>query len=461
MDATAPKTTEPYPLGNRVIHANIQSIEPDDSSDSRESTAGMPPNNVSAKEKAIQKKSSEMQLWWDEAIARNMNLPDGYLNVAVLIIKWSEELDELKTGAEVAELDALFREQLNYTTKIVELNVSKKPQHQLNRHLSTFVEEHDGPHNLMIVYYTGHGIYREKEKYLQLTATTSFTKKKGLNIAAQANWNTAEEALRAPDVDGDVLTILDTCFSSNIAKSGMEDTRTYELLSACGLDSTTASPGENSFTRALIDSFKDLLVEFRDRSFTTFHLNQKILLHPARRDTPSQLWYRLKHHERHIRLSPLKSCSGLCQQPYLAQPPGSYLTLRFALRDESLNQEQIECLTKHLSKAFNNKALVAVRRIDWMGIRRPARTGNFRRAALALHACAQWKKFAKRKRNERMQQHPTPEPEPPSPTPSRKRAWDTIYDGSKGCPQSKRKQLEIPKLQQNPNQDISPLTPPT
>ena len=70
----------------------------------------------------------------------------------------------------MAELDALFRESFNYTTKIVELNVSKKPQHQLNRHLSTFVEEHDGPHNLMIVYYTGHGVYREKEKYLQLTA---------------------------------------------------------------------------------------------------------------------------------------------------------------------------------------------------------------------------------------------------------------------------------------------------
>ena len=241
----------------------------------------------------------------------------------------------------------------------------------------------------------------------------------------------------------------------------MEDTRTYELLSACGLDGTTASPGEYSFTRALIDSLKKLLTEFQDRSFTTFHLNQKILLHPARRDTPSQLWYRLKHHERHIRLSPLKPGSNRSPQPYLAQPPGGYLTLRFALRDESLNQEQIECLTKHLSKTFNNKALVAVRRIDWMGIRKPARTGHFRRAALALHAFMQWKKFAIRKRNGRIQQHPTPEPDPPLLTTSLKRTWDTACDESDGCPQPKRKQLENSKLQQNHNQETIPLTPPT
>ena len=101
MDATTIETTEPYPLGNRVIHANIQSIEPEESSDSREN-ATTSPNNLSEEEKVMQKKSSEMQLWWDEAIARSMNLPDGYQNVAVLIIKWSEELDELKTAAEVS-----------------------------------------------------------------------------------------------------------------------------------------------------------------------------------------------------------------------------------------------------------------------------------------------------------------------------------------------------------------------
>ena len=40
-------------------------------------------------------------MWWNEAIAKNMNLPEGYEQVSVLIIKWADELDELKTKAEV------------------------------------------------------------------------------------------------------------------------------------------------------------------------------------------------------------------------------------------------------------------------------------------------------------------------------------------------------------------------
>jgi hypothetical protein len=42
-----------------------------------------------------------MQNWWAEAIARNMDLPEGYTKVAVLLIKWAEELDELNTSVEV------------------------------------------------------------------------------------------------------------------------------------------------------------------------------------------------------------------------------------------------------------------------------------------------------------------------------------------------------------------------
>jgi hypothetical protein len=347
----------------------------------------------------------------------------------------------------VTELNNLFRDSFHYKTRIVELNVAKKPQHQLNRHISAFVEESDGPDNLMIVYYTGHGVYREHERYLELTATTNPSVKRGLNIAAQANWDKAEEALRDDNVDGDVLTILDTCFSSNLTKSGREDTRTYELLSACGLDGTTASPGEHSFTRALIDSMKELLVEFPDRSFTTFHLNQRIILHPNRRDTPSVLWNRLRHHERHIRLCPLKP---KCHENRKRRPPpGGYLTLRFAIRDEKLNSEQIQLLTRHLSEAFNNKAMIGVRSIDWMGIK-PARIRHFRRAALAVWACRQWKNVVKKRKLQRMMQHPTPESDLSQ---ARKRAMSTEPDDQR---QSKRGHLYCTKEKHQ-----IPLTPPS
>jgi hypothetical protein len=44
-----------------------------------------------------------MQVWWNRAMCDEMKIPDGYQNVAVLIIKWKEELDQLKSGKEVSK----------------------------------------------------------------------------------------------------------------------------------------------------------------------------------------------------------------------------------------------------------------------------------------------------------------------------------------------------------------------
>ena len=252
----------------------------------------------------------------------------------------------------------------------------------------------------MVVYYSGHGLWREDLRHLELTGSIK-NNDRGFRNEARANWEKAEEALRSDDIEGDVLTILDTCYSSNVTKSGNEDTRTFELLSACAYDTTTASPGPNSFTRALIDALKELLKETKDRSFSTFYLNQRILMNPNRRDTPSQLWFRLKHHERHIRLAPLKPQKDRSRPPALLALPRGYLTLRFAIRDESLNREQIDFLTKNLSQVFSNKQLLGLRRIDWIGLK-PARTTHFGRAALAMFAIAQWKKVVNKKRNARL-----------------------------------------------------------
>ena len=58
------------------------------------------------------------------------------------------------------ELDTLLREQYNYHSKIVELdNQDRRPQLQLDKAITDFVFENDGPHrsHLLLVYYTGHG----------------------------------------------------------------------------------------------------------------------------------------------------------------------------------------------------------------------------------------------------------------------------------------------------------------
>ncbi|KAF2263479.1 hypothetical protein CC78DRAFT_270147 [Lojkania enalia] len=401
----APKTSG---LSTEVFHADI-------SADIRlQSGASRPHEDVPSSQKLVsehgsstaqyvadKKREADMQIWWDEAIAKNMDLPDGYEKVAVLLIKWADELDELKTRAEAEELNDVFRHQYRFHTEIVELNVASKPQHQISRHITTFIQMHDGPNNLMIVYYTGHGEYKDDQKYLELAGYLDSTSKKGFNIDARANWNKAEEVLCSDDIEGDVLTILDTCYSSNLVKSGKEDTRTFELLSACAFDVTTSAPGDFSFTRALIDALKDFLREDPNRSFTTSLLSQRINQNEIRRDQPCQLWFRMKHHDRHIRLAPLDpERERERKHSRLRQLPKGYLSLRLALDEDSLNQQQIEYLTKKLAKAITGKTFVGIKRIDWLGLK-PARVTHFGRAAIAMISFSQWKKIVNRRREER------------------------------------------------------------
>ncbi len=54
---------------------------------------------------------------------------------------------------------------------------SRHPQVDLNRHILNHVHEHDGDNNLLIVYYTGHGVRIEDGKgycRLQLSAFVAF-----------------------------------------------------------------------------------------------------------------------------------------------------------------------------------------------------------------------------------------------------------------------------------------------
>jgi hypothetical protein len=97
MDAMA---TEIAP---RIVR--IQSIDEETRHDPSlpQSARDEPPveSRPTAAGQEYQERAAEMQNWWAEAIARNMNLPEGYTKVAVLLIKWAEELDELNTSVEV------------------------------------------------------------------------------------------------------------------------------------------------------------------------------------------------------------------------------------------------------------------------------------------------------------------------------------------------------------------------
>lgn len=96
---------------------------------------------------------------------------DGYLKASALIIRWHKNLDQFPGhDEEIAKLAALFKSGFNYDVEVFTLNVETKPQHQLNLAITSFVNKYDGPHNLMIVYYTGHGRWYEEGKVLEFVA---------------------------------------------------------------------------------------------------------------------------------------------------------------------------------------------------------------------------------------------------------------------------------------------------
>jgi hypothetical protein len=417
MDSTiAPHN--PNSLEDKVFHADFVVTGIDDKKlaprrdETRVPLVEQP--NPSPQDVAYEDRADEMRTWWNNGMKKHLNQPDGYAKVAVLLIKWDDQLDDMKTKAEVCvlwahkrtiansmqavELEGLFRTQFHYVTKTVELNV-KKPQTQLENHIGEFIVQHDGPHNLLIVYYTGHGSYHIDKKCLELSASSHPRSATGFRGAAKANWNKAEEKLRGEEVEGDVLTILDTCYASNlVTKSGREEMKKFELLAACAIDKTTASPGEYSFTRALIDGLTELLSTHKE-PISTFRLVQNINMSKRRSDTPAHVWARNSHNDQHVFLTPLTL--DPTQRSNLRPAPEGYLTLRLGLKDPELSQEQIDYMTKTLSNVLN-KPLIGIKKIEWLGIT-PAPT-HIVRVARALNVAKQWRKTVKAKKAARANQ---------------------------------------------------------
>jgi hypothetical protein len=100
-----PHANNPNPLKNKVVHADIrvQSIEDESAQDASHSQNEqlVEKRKPSVHDVEEQERAEEMQTWWNDAMKKHMNQPDGYEKVAVLLIKWADELDELDTRKEV------------------------------------------------------------------------------------------------------------------------------------------------------------------------------------------------------------------------------------------------------------------------------------------------------------------------------------------------------------------------
>ncbi|KAH6625402.1 heterokaryon incompatibility protein-domain-containing protein [Boeremia exigua] len=338
-----------------------------------------------------QAQARQTQSWWDEAAANRFGSPRAYSRVAVLLFKWANEIDELQTAVEVNDLEAMFRERFGFETDILELT-SKKPQLQLNSRISSFAEKYNEPGNLIVVFYNGHAIWRDLENDLQLTAGSTNT--------TTASWNKAEAILTADDLDSDTLIILDACYSRSITKSqGSSDkefSRKFELLSAGPSDETTPAPGPRSFTRSLINNLGALLLDYDDKPFSTFHLNQRLCIDRHN----SQLWHGSRNNQ-HILLARMRSQKKSPDTPVVPQSRGR-LTLSFDIRDETLTKEQTEHLATRLAKTFEHRNLLGVRKINWHGIERIKVLDPFGWVTIAIYAVVHWKNLVRRRRKERV-----------------------------------------------------------
>jgi len=92
-------------LKNKVVHADIrvQGIE-DDTNGPEEDAMGVQlveQPNPSSQDIDDQESAEEMRMWWNNEMRKHMNQPEGYAKVAVLLIKWADELDDIKTKDEV------------------------------------------------------------------------------------------------------------------------------------------------------------------------------------------------------------------------------------------------------------------------------------------------------------------------------------------------------------------------
>ena len=345
-----------------------------------------------------EKRNSNMQMVWSNVMQRGKYTSSTeYRKVHVLMLSWDHQFDDLKVEEEMNDLTAVFKETFNYdvTRERLEKRPDKKTQTQVNSLVAGWVDKHDGPKTLLIVYFAGHGRQGNRPGRLEITGDKSpFNVRDYLNAVT---WNSAENILS--DTYADVLQIFDCCSAGSLGDRG--ESRAFEYLAACGANQTTRRPGPDSFTRALIWALKTLSAEGAG-FFTTSHLSRKILEAPEFPKDQKPIFQRpgLTRSEL-VMLGPLR----LGEEPSSASinPDGSIkssrahhqeiLTLKFVF-EERPDEEVIQTLGQDLN-AITHKNGFHINRIMYGGL-------VPRRSDMVFHAVSQFKKNARRKSSAKM-----------------------------------------------------------
>lgn len=107
-----------------------------------------------------QKNDSALRILWskimDDGPYKN---PSTYRKVEALFLCWAKNSDDLATKEEVNRLKSVFEGRFHYHVQVEQLDnfIEQKLQVRINSIVAVFVEKHDAPNTLLIVYYAGHG----------------------------------------------------------------------------------------------------------------------------------------------------------------------------------------------------------------------------------------------------------------------------------------------------------------
>ncbi|KAI4928211.1 uncharacterized protein J4E92_005695 [Alternaria infectoria] len=293
-----------------------------------------------------------------------LKIPNGYLKVAVKIIRWNENIDDFKGHTqEIARLERIFRDRFGYQCSVHSIDDNKKPQLDINKAILDHVFEHDDPHSLLIFYYTGHGA-EDDEKLLELSAS-EIIRVTGRHEAT-ASWPKAEIPI-LKEMQGDALVVLDCCMASLAAKGRNLGTRTYQLLAAVSEDMETFGPGPKSFTTAFCNSLEELLDERDGRPFLMTQLVEKI--NKQRKRQACLMWDRLSSYKRTLQLVPLHQHQTQEREAAFqtSDLEKASLGLRFSLKEHDLSDELVQKFAEHLPRVCHDIGL-PLRRIYWEGM---------------------------------------------------------------------------------------------
>ncbi|KAL8903572.1 MAG: hypothetical protein Q9171_007359 [Xanthocarpia ochracea] len=235
-------------------------------------TVGMDEQETVGYDSVQEQEASRHQVMWANVMAEGRyQTASQYDKVEVLLLYWLDS--DMGITEEVDDLESVLVNDFGYHATRVQLNGNSKQKLQIkvNAKIADFVDKHDGPNTLLIVYYAGHGSPGESFGILELKGKISPNDLRDTNQRHRNRlvWNKPEELLQPAEAD--VLEIFDCINGIQLTEN-----RLFEYLAASQANGTTPVPGPNSFTRALIYALTTLVREKKKGRFTTAELLKKI-----------------------------------------------------------------------------------------------------------------------------------------------------------------------------------------